>query len=127
LKRQHDMGLGGDQMTENTSETCEMCGGRMRAECCQDCNHQMWTSDCTCDACIMAEEDDDEGGEMRWWIKLLPFFVVCWIARRSCSRHRIGDWVYVHPFGPGSKTKPEENVLVEVNVKNRHWYKEGEQ
>ena len=47
-------------MTKDTSETCEMCGGRMHAECCMDCNHQTFPGGCTCDACVMAEEDDDD-------------------------------------------------------------------
>ncbi len=60
---------------------------------------------------------------MRWYIKLLPFFIVCWLARRFCSRMRVNDWIYVFPFGPGTYEKPEAVVLIEVDPKNRtDWY-----
>lgn len=62
---------------------------------------------------------------MRSWLKLLPFFIVCWIARRNCSRMNVGGWVYVQPFGPGHKHKPEPNILIEVDVAWRtNWYGE---
>lgn len=56
---------------------------------------------------------------MKSWLKLLPFFVVCWLARKYCSRIRIGNWIYVQPFGPGTKDNPEPNVLIEVDISKR--------
>ena len=50
-------------MTKDTSENCELCGSRILDERCEDCNHQKWTSNCTCDACVEVEEDDDDEQE----------------------------------------------------------------
>ena len=51
----------------------------------------------------------------RGWLKLLPFFVVEWLAALLCSI----DWLYVQPFGPGTRGKPQANVLIEVDVSLR--------
>jgi hypothetical protein len=61
---------------------------------------------------------------LRPWVKILPFFVVCWLARKYCERQRVNNWIYVQPFGPGKMHKPQANVLIEVDVANREgWYK----
>lgn len=57
---------------------------------------------------------------MKAWLKLLPFFVVAWIARKYCSRQIIDKWIYVQPFGPGTTSQPEEIVLIELNASNRN-------
>lgn len=60
---------------------------------------------------------------MRWYTKLLPFFIVCWLARKHCTAFRINDWTYVQASGPGKKYKPEPVVLIEVDpTKRPDWY-----
>lgn len=34
----------------------------------------------------------------------------------------VGNWIYVQPFGPGTKEDPQANVLIEVDVADRDWY-----
>jgi hypothetical protein len=57
---------------------------------------------------------------MKSWVKLLPFFVVCWLARKFCCLIKVGDFIYCQPFGPGTKEKPEPVVLIELDVKKRN-------
>jgi hypothetical protein len=54
-------------MTENTSETCEMCGGSEFDGVdgfCDSCGHPNDYYGCQCDACLNFEyEDEDEADE----------------------------------------------------------------
>lgn len=50
-------------MAGNESEKCEHCGGEIHREKCQDCGHENFTSGCTCDSCIMIEEEDGDESE----------------------------------------------------------------
>lgn len=53
----------GNSVAENELEKCEHCGGEIHREKCQDCDHEKWTSECTCDDCIMIEEEDGDESE----------------------------------------------------------------
>ena len=47
--------IGGDQMTENTSQTCEMCDSNeidANEGRCKSCGHYNDDDDCQCDECL---------------------------------------------------------------------------
>lgn len=60
---------------------------------------------------------------MRSWTKILPFFVVCWLARKYGMTQRQNGLVYAQAFGPGQKHKPEAIVLIELDPADRPEYK----
>jgi len=35
---------------------------------------------------------------MKSWTKILPFFLVAWLARRFCSRNTLGGFAVVEPY-----------------------------
>lgn len=60
---------------------------------------------------------------MRWYVKLLPFFIVCWLARRHCSVIKVHDWTYAFLSGPGTRSKPEPVILIEIDTTKRpDWF-----
>lgn len=56
---------------------------------------------------------------MRLWCKLLPFFIVEWMAIERCGTFRINGWNYVQPFGPGDSKRRRRSVLIEVDPSER--------
>lgn len=45
----------------------------------------------------------------RWWVRLLPFFVVRWLARANCPRQNAGDYLALEPFRDTLFICSEEN------------------
>lgn len=56
---------------------------------------------------------------MKSWCKLLPFFIVEWLAVKHLGRMNIDGWIYVNAFGPGTPETRQRSVLIEVEPSER--------
>lgn len=56
---------------------------------------------------------------MRLWIKLLPFFIVEWLAVQYGAVYHVNGWTYTQPFGPGDRKARRRSVLIEIDPAER--------
>ena len=56
---------------------------------------------------------------MRLWVKLLPFFIVEWLAIKYGAVYHISGWTYTQPFGPGDRKARRRSILIEIDPAER--------